>query len=38
MMYLATMDITQKWTGRRKDWSLIHSHLEIFLLSGWINP
>ena len=30
MLYLATMDITQKWTGRRKDWGQIHSQLEIF--------
>ena len=24
MLYLAMMDITKKWTGRRQDWSLIH--------------
>lgn len=30
MLYLATMDITKKWTGRRKDWGKIHSQLEIF--------
>lgn len=30
MLYLAMMDITKKWTGRRKDWGLIHSQLEIF--------
>ena len=24
------MDITKKWTGRRQDWGLIHSQLEIF--------
>jgi transposase-like protein len=30
MLYLATMDITKKWTGRRQDWGLIHSQLEIF--------
>jgi transposase-like protein len=24
------MDITKKWTGRRKDWGQIHSQLEIF--------
>lgn len=23
MLYLATMDITKKWTGRRRDWSLL---------------
>ncbi len=30
MLYLAMMDITRKWTGRRKDWGAIHSQLEIF--------
>lgn len=30
MLYLATMDITKKWTGRRKDWGQIHSQLEVF--------
>jgi len=30
MLYLAMMDITQKWTGRRKDWGMIHSQLEIY--------
>jgi transposase-like protein len=30
MLYLATMDITQKWTGRRQDWGLIHSQLLIY--------
>jgi putative transposase len=30
MLYLSMMDITKKWTGRRKDWGLIHSQLEIF--------
>ena len=30
MLYLATMDITRKWTGRRKDWGAIHSQLEVF--------
>ena len=30
MLYLATMDITRKWTGRRQDWGLIHSQLEVF--------
>lgn len=30
MLYLAMMDITKKWTGRRKDWGQIHSQLEIF--------
>ncbi|MEM5781334.1 MAG: IS256 family transposase, partial [Lawsonibacter sp.] len=30
MLYLAMIDITKKWTGRRKDWGQIHSQLEIF--------
>lgn len=30
MLYLAMMDITKKWTGRRKDWGEIHSQLEVF--------
>lgn len=30
MLYLATMDITKKWTGRRKDWGEIRSQLEIY--------
>lgn len=30
MLYLATMDITKKWTGRRQDWGQIHSQLEIY--------
>ena len=30
MLYLATMDITKKWTGRRRDWSQIRSQLEIY--------
>lgn len=30
MLYLAMVDITRKWTGRRQDWGLIHSQLEIF--------
>jgi transposase-like protein len=24
MLYLAMMDITKKWTGRRQDWGLIY--------------
>ena len=24
------IDITKKWTGKRKDWGQIHSQLEIF--------
>jgi len=30
MLYLAMMDITKKWTGRRREWGQIHSQLEIF--------
>ena len=30
MLYLAMMDITKKWTGRRQDWSLIHAQLAVF--------
>lgn len=30
MLYLAMMDITKKWTGRRQDWGLIHSQLQIY--------
>jgi transposase-like protein len=28
MLYLAMMDITKKWTGRRQDWGAIHAQLE----------
>lgn len=31
MLYLATMDITKKWTGHRQDWGIIHSQLEIYV-------
>ena len=30
MLYLAMMDITKKWTGKRREWGQIHSQLEIF--------
>lgn len=30
MLYLAMMDITQKWTGRRPDWGQVVSHLEVY--------
>lgn len=30
MLYLATMDITKKWTGRRQDWSIIHAQLTVY--------
>jgi len=30
MLYLATADITKKWTGRRRDWGQIYSQLSIY--------
>ena len=30
MLYLATADITKKWTGRRHDWGRIYSQLSIY--------
>jgi transposase-like protein len=30
MLYLATIDITKKWTGRRHDWGQIYSQLWIY--------
>ena len=30
MLYLAMIDITKKWTGRRMDWSVIHAQLAIY--------
>ena len=30
MLYLAMIDITRKWTGRRQDWSIIHAQLAVF--------
>ena len=30
MLYLAMIDITKKWTGRRQDWSVIHAQLSIY--------
>ena len=30
MLYLAMMDITAKWTGRRQDWGIIYAQLSIF--------
>ena len=29
-LYLAMMDITKKWSGRRQDWSGIYAQLVIF--------
>ena len=30
MLYLAMMDITKKWTGRRQDWSVIQAQMAVF--------
>ena len=30
ILYLAMMDITKKWTGRRQDWSVIYAQPAIF--------
>jgi len=30
MLYLATVDITKKWIGRRRDWGQIYSQLSIY--------
>ena len=30
MLYLAMMDITRKWTGRRQDWSKIYAQLSVY--------
>ena len=30
MLYLAMIDITKKWTGRRQDWSIIHAQLSVY--------
>ena len=30
MLYLAMIDITKKWTGRRQDWSRIHAQLAVY--------
>ena len=30
MLYLAMMDITKKWNGRRQDWNLIHAQLAVY--------
>ena len=30
MLYLAMMDIINKWTGKRLDWGVIHSQLKVF--------
>ena len=30
MLYLAMMDLTKKWNGRRQDWNLIHAQLAVY--------
>ena len=30
MLYLAMVDITKKWTGRRQDWRAIHAQMTVF--------
>ena len=30
MLYLAMIDITKKWSGRKQDWSMIHAQLAIY--------
>ena len=30
MLYLAMVDITKKWAGRRQDWSMIHAQMSVF--------
>lgn len=30
MLYLAMIDITKKWTGRRQDWSAIHAQMAVY--------
>ena len=30
MLYLAMVDITKKWIGRQRDWSMIHAKLSIY--------
>ena len=30
MLYLAMVDITKKWTGRRQDWSVIHAQMAVY--------
>ena len=30
MLYLAMIDITKKWIGRRQDWRMIHAQLAVF--------
>ena len=37
MLYLAMMDITKKWTGKRQDWAVIHGQLEVFFADRLAN-
>lgn len=30
MLYLAMIDITKKWTGRRQDWRMIHAKMAVY--------
>ena len=30
MLYLAMLDITKKWTGRRQDWAVSHAQLAVY--------
>lgn len=30
MLYLAMVNITKKWTGRRQDWSMIHAQMAVY--------
>lgn len=30
MLYLAMIDITKKWTGRRQDWSVIYAQMAVY--------
>ena len=30
MLYLAMVDITKKWIGRRQDWSMIHAQMAVY--------
>ncbi len=30
MLYLATLDITKKWTGKRREWPQIRAQLEVY--------
>ena len=38
MLYLAMMDITKKWTGRRQDWSTIYAQLVVFFGDRILSP